>query len=80
MTIIIIEYLNLKTNLNLFLKVWDHSWKYTLEDKPCMKIWFKGPNPNKATAEWYALNQSHGRYINSLCILFVLITISFKFL
>jgi folate receptor len=59
-------------------KVWDHSWKYTLEDKPCMKIWFKGSNPNKATAEWYALNQSHGQHINTLCILFVLITILFK--
>jgi len=35
--------------------VWDHAWKYTPDDQPCMKIWFDGekgnPNDNVAKLE-----------------------------
>lgn len=38
------------------MQVWDHSWEFTYDHKPCMRIWFNGTlgNPNRATAEWYA--------------------------
>lgn len=40
-------------------QVWDHSWKYTEDDRPCMRIWFDGDqgNPNEAVARW-KINQT----------------------
>ncbi|CAG7835357.1 unnamed protein product [Allacma fusca] len=38
---------------NFCERVWDHSWKYTSNDQPCMKMWFDGPeNPNDDVARW----------------------------
>ncbi|XP_071547555.1 folate receptor beta-like isoform X2 [Panulirus ornatus] len=36
--------------------VWDNSWKYTNNSRPCMRLWFDGTggNPNDAVAQYYA--------------------------
>ncbi|XP_037089858.1 folate receptor beta-like [Pollicipes pollicipes] len=40
--------------------VWDHSWKYTEDDQPCMQIWFQSArgNPNEAVARLHAILHS----------------------
>lgn len=47
-------------------KVWDHSWKYTPDNKPCMRLWFdpSNGNPNDEVAEIKALEmmQLRNRY------------------
>jgi len=65
-------------------KVWDHSWQYTTEDKPCMRIWFNGTkgNPNKATAQYYqSLNTNSSPHLLASILFFplFLIFISFQF-
>ncbi|KZS06035.1 Folate receptor gamma [Daphnia magna] len=39
---------------NFCERVWDHSWKYTDNSEPCMRIWFDGSqgNPNENVARW----------------------------
>ncbi|XP_046438647.1 folate receptor alpha-like [Daphnia pulex] len=39
---------------NFCERVWDHSWKYTNNSEPCMRIWFDGDqgNPNENIARW----------------------------
>lgn len=50
----------------LFCQVWDHSWKYTSNDHPCMRIWFDGEqgNPNEAVARW-KIEQSSSSSVRS---------------
>lgn len=35
-------------------KIWDGSWKYTPDDKPCMRLWFNGTagNPNEKVRDY----------------------------
>lgn len=67
--------------------MWDHSWKYT-EDEKCMKIWFNpinsGHNPNKEVAQWYAdhkestnigNNKGNGAIDNIINLMLILIVI-----
>ncbi|GLG95778.1 Folate receptor beta [Gryllus bimaculatus] len=44
-----------KTSKNFCEKIWDHSWKYTEDTDPCMRIWFDGSkgNPNDRIAQYY---------------------------
>ena len=40
---------------NRFCKqIWDGSFTVVPDEKPCMKIWFTGPNPNDEVAKWRA--------------------------
>ncbi|CAG0881905.1 unnamed protein product [Darwinula stevensoni] len=35
-----------------FFQVWDHDWKYTADDEPCMRLWFSSDyNPNERVAQ-----------------------------
>lgn len=51
---IIIYFPQILINKIIFFKVWDHSWKYTSNSEPCMRIWFDGNqgNPNENVARW----------------------------
>jgi len=57
--------------------VWDGSWKYTEDDKPCMRIWFDGSkgNPNDAVARYFVTG-IHSGSTKTTAIAFSLITLS----
>uniref|UniRef100_T1J4T1 Folate receptor-like domain-containing protein n=1 Tax=Strigamia maritima TaxID=126957 RepID=T1J4T1_STRMM len=49
-----------KNSSNFCEQVWDHSWKYTPNEQPCMRIWFDGVagNPNRKVAEFKIREQA----------------------
>ncbi|RWS11561.1 hypothetical protein B4U79_10797 [Dinothrombium tinctorium] len=59
--------------------VWDHSWKYTDDNQPCMKIWFDDPsqNPNKIVAQYYLDKScSHNNFSQSIFLILTLLALS----
>lgn len=44
-----------QSSKNFCENVWDNSWVYTSDDKPCMQMWFdvNTENPNREVAEYY---------------------------
>ncbi|XP_067007390.1 folate receptor gamma isoform X2 [Anabrus simplex] len=66
-----------KTDKNFCEKVWDHSWKFTSDAQPCMRLWFDGSlgNPNDGVAKLYAqklVSSSASCVISSLNFIVIL--------
>ena len=67
-----------KTAKDFCENVWDESFKYTSDDKPCMHIWFDGPeNPNKGVAEFYIDQYLNAGSSFSVCLWLISILLCF---
>jgi len=66
--------------------VWDHSWKYTDDVEPCMKLSFDhhGDNPNRKVAQYYLQTELgyefSGASITQVCLNLMISLLILKFL